>query len=282
MAVASTKQTIRLDVGGDPLVADVYEAERDAPVVLLVHGWGGSGRYWYKTIAQLREHFTVVVPDLPGVGRSLPVRRARTMFDQVAAIEALLAQLGVTRAHVVGHSMGGGITILLAAKRPDLVEKLVLTSITLFENDAQRATFTRVVDAAEVMMRLRGTWMADVPGLVQQAARPFFTNVPNEPRLLRDAFYDYLAMDRATAIASARNAVSAEIPRAASQIHAPTMLIVCRNDRYMPAENLAATVSRIPDCEAHWIEACGHLPMIEKPAEYGALLKRFLGVAANL
>lgn len=279
MTTATAKRTIRLDLDGDPLVADVYEAEGDAPVLLLVHGWGGSGRYWYKTIAQLREYFTIVVPDLPGVGRSLPVRRARTMFAQVEALEALVAHLSIPKAYVVGHSMGGGITIMLAARRPDLVERLVLTSITLFENDTQRATFTRVVDAAEVMMRLRATWMADVPGLVQQAAKPFFTRVPNEPALLRAAFYDYLTMDRATAIASARNATSAEIPRAASQIQAPTLLIACRDDHYMPPENLAATVNMIPNCEAHWIEHCGHLPMVEKPGEYVAILKDFLGVS---
>ena len=277
MIATPTKRTIKLDLDGDPFVADVYAAHDDAPVVLLIHGWGGSGRYWYKTVEQLRQHFTVIVPDLPGVGRSLPVRRARTMFGQVSAIESLCAELGVQRAHVVGHSMGGGITMLLAARRPDLVEKLVLTSITLFETDEQRATFTRVVDAAEVMMRLRGTWMADVPGLVQQAARPFFTTVPNEPALLHAAFLDYLTMDRATAIASARNATSPEIVRAASQIQAPTLLIVCRDDRYMPPENLAATVRTIPNSQAHWIEHCGHLPMIEKPAEYGAVVEAFLG-----
>ena len=277
-ATAATRHTLKIDLDGDPLVADVYTptAPIDTPPVLLVHGWGGSGRYWYKTVARLRDQFTLIVPDMPGVGRAMPVRRPRDMFAQVAALEALLARLHVERVHVVGHSMGAGLTMLLAAQRPDLVERLVLTSIALFTNDAQRAFFERVIDSADVMMRMRGVWMADVPGLVRQAARPFFTHIPDEPDLLRAAFRDYLSMDRATAIASARSAVSPKIQAAAAQIQAPTLLVVCRDDRYMPQENVAETMRMIPNCETHWIEHCGHLPMVERPDEYAALLRAFL------
>lgn len=276
ISTTTTRQTVRLDLDGGPLVADIYEAATSAPPVLLVHGWGGSGRYWAQTVARLRDQFTLIVPDLPGIARALPVRRAWNMFAQVEALEALVEYLGIERAHVVGHSMGSGITILLAAKRPELVEKLVLTSITLFETDAQRQTFERVVDSAEVMMRLRATWMADVPGLVKQAARPFFARVPDEPQLLRAAFRDYLTMDRATAIASARNATSPRITDAAAQIQAETLLIIGRDDRYMPHENAPTTVRRIPRCTIRWIEQCGHLPMVETPDEYAELLRSFL------
>lgn len=282
ISATTTKQTIQLDLDGGPLVADIYPAAGDATPILLVHGWGGSGRYWAQTVAHLRDQFTLIVPDLPGIGRAMPVQRAWDMFAQAEALAVLLKHLGIGRAHVVGHSMGSGITILLAAKRPDLIERLVLTSITLFETDAQRHMFERVVDSAEVMMRLRGTWMADVPGLVRQAARPFFARVPNQPELLRAAFYDYLTMDRATAIASARNATSTQITDAAANIEAPTLLVIGRQDRYMPHENAPATVRRIPDCTMRWIENCGHLPMVEAPDEYARLLRSFLAQKATV
>ncbi|MFN8569370.1 MAG: alpha/beta fold hydrolase [Kouleothrix sp.] len=113
-------RTITLDHEGAALVADYYPAlaPTGAPPVLLVHGWGGSGRYWRGTAERLREHFDVIVPDMPGVGRSLPVRRPYDMPMHAAALVALLRHLQIERAHVIGHSMGGGIAILLAAQQP--------------------------------------------------------------------------------------------------------------------------------------------------------------------
>src|SRR5690348_5928528 len=117
--------TITIELDGGALVADVYDAAapNDHPPVLLIHGWGGSGRYWQSTVERLRDRFTLVVPDLPGVGRALPVRRPFDMPAHAAAPEALLAHLRIERAHVVGHSMGGGIALLLAARRPELIDR---------------------------------------------------------------------------------------------------------------------------------------------------------------
>lgn len=270
-------QTITLQLDAGPIVADIYERSPELPTVLLIHGWGGSGRYWRGTVERLSDRFNFVVPDLPGVGRALPVRRPLDMFGQVVALEALLAHLGVQRAHVVGHSMGGGIAILLAAKRPELVERLVLTAISLFRSDAERAFFGTITEAAGAMMRLRATWMADMPFMTRQFAARFFHRVPNDDKVLREGFLDYLQMDHATALASARSASSAAIPEAAGRIQAPTLLVAAREDKVMPPANIPFTLSAIPGSRVRWIERCGHLPMIERADEYAAILGEFLG-----
>ncbi|GAB4203912.1 MAG: alpha/beta hydrolase [Roseiflexaceae bacterium] len=270
--------TLTIDLEGDPLVADLHvpPALPDAPPVLLIHGWGGSGRYWRDTIARLGHRFALIVPDLPGVGRSLPVRQPRDLFDQVAAVERLLAALHLTRVHVVGHSMGSGMAIVLAARRPELVERLVLTSISLFRSDLERAVFGAVTEVAGLVMAMRAPWMADVPLLTRQSASRYFYQVPDDPELLRAAFLDYLTMDQATAVASARSASSPEIAAAAARIQAPTLLVVTREDRLMPAANVAATAATIPDCRVRWFERCGHMPMIECADEYATLVEEFL------
>ena len=268
-------RTITLQLDAGPIVADVYDRAAGAPTVLLIHGWGGSGRYWRGTVERLGDRFNVVVPDLPGVGRALPVRRPLDMFGQVAALEALLAHLRIERAHVVGHSMGGGIAILLAARRPELVERLVLTAISLFRSDAERAFFGTITEAAGAMMRLRATWMADVPFMTRQFAARFFYRVPKDDKALREGFLDYLQMDHATALASARSAASSAIPEAAGRIQAPTLLIAAREDKVMPPANVPFTLSAIPGSRVRWIERCGHLPMVEKPDEYAAIVRAF-------
>lgn len=272
------KQTITLQLEASTLVADLYEPPLPclAPPLLLIHGWGGSGRYWRPAIERLSGRFRFIVPDLPGVGRSLPVRRPLDMFGHAVALEHLLGALGVERVHLVGHSMGGGIAILLAARRPDLVDRLVLTSISLFRNEAERAFFSTMTEVAGLFMRFRAPWMADIPFLAHQSAGRFFYQVPDDPALLRAAFLDYLLMDHATAVASARSAGDPAINAAARQVQAPTLLVVSHEDRLMPDSNVPYTLATIPNARVHWIERCGHLPMIERADEYVAVVQAFL------
>jgi pimeloyl-ACP methyl ester carboxylesterase len=270
-------RTITLQREDGPLVADIYEpsAESDRLPVLLVHGWGGSGRYWHSLIERLESRFALIVPDLPGVGRSLPVQRPHDIFDHVATLEALLADQQITRVQIVGHSMGAAIALVLAAKRPELVERLVLTAMSLFRSETERAIFSMVTEVAGVFMHFRAPWMADLPLLTHQSASRYFYQVPDDEALLRAGFLDYLQMDHATALASARSAASMAIPAAARQVQAPTLLIAARQDQVMPVANVNYTVE-VLHCQLRWIEQSGHLPMVERPDEYAAVVREFL------
>lgn len=275
--------TFTLELDGDLLVTDVHLPllPVDAPPLLLIHGWGGSGRYWRDTVARLAPRFGLIVPDLPGVGRSLPVGRPRDLFEQVAVLEQLLARLGVQRVHLVGHSMGGAMALVLAARRPELVERLVLTSISLFRSDAERAIFGVAMQVTGLLLGLRAPWMVDLPLLARQSAARYFYEVPDDPALLRAGLLDYLSMDQGTAAACARSASDPAISEAAARVRAPTLLIVSREDQLMPAANVDITAATIPDCRVVWIDRCGHLPMLERADEYAGLLAGFLAGAPN-
>jgi pimeloyl-ACP methyl ester carboxylesterase len=102
----------------------------DAPSVVLLHGVGTSGWMWRRVAAILDADLHVVVPDLPGHGRSNR-RRWISMADTVQAVAEVIAQLPGGRAHVVGLSLGGYVAARLAADLPAVVASAVVSGISV-------------------------------------------------------------------------------------------------------------------------------------------------------
>lgn len=275
-----TQHTITLARSCGPLVVDVWEPAIPADVapILLIHGWGGTGSYWHETAFELSIGAKVIVPDLPGTGRSQPVCKTQRLADQVETLIDLLDELEVERVQVVGHSMGGAMALLLAAAQPQRVERVILTSLSFFLTRLQKRVYHGVMSVFKASMGLRRPWMVSVPGLTQAMAKRYFHNVPENPTLLRRGLRDFLELDAGTAVACADDAPTDAIPEAGAKVKAPVMLIACRQDRVMPPENVAFTAETIPNCQVRWIEDCGHMPMLEKPDEYLTLLRSFLRI----
>lgn len=128
------------------------EAGAGAPL-LLVHDFGATRAMWTETITRLAQTFRVVAPDLPGFGASEkpdPQKYAYGWDAFSGSLFDLVAALGLGRVHVIGHGMGGGIALSLAASHPSLVSKLVLASALVFppqEHALERAGRMPVVGA---------------------------------------------------------------------------------------------------------------------------------------
>jgi pimeloyl-ACP methyl ester carboxylesterase len=274
------KKTIILEQASGPVAVDLWPARTPsgAAPVLLIHGWGGSGSYWQDTARRLAQTVQVIVPDLPGTGRSLPVSSPQNMFDQVQTLKHIVTTLQLEKVQIVGHSMGAAMTLLLAEQISERVERMVLTSMCFFMTPKQAEIYTGIMKVVRLMMRVRFKQMADIPGLSQMMALRYFYRVPNDPPVLRQGFLDYLTLDFETAAACAKNATDPRIEAAGSKVSVPTLLIACRQDQVMPVENVNYSVSVIPNCQLRWIEECGHLPMVEKADEYMEILNSFLQV----
>lgn len=272
-----TPRTVNVPCPAGKVVVDVWDAvQSDAPPIVLIHGWGGSGSYWRNTAAALAQHATIIVPDLPGTGRSQPVKSTQNMYQQVKNLAFMLDALQVPQAQIVGHSMGSAMALLLTAQQPQRVDRLVLTSMTFFMTQAQKDFYHRLMLGFHVMMWFRPAWLVDVPGMANMMARQYFYRVPEDKAILRQGLRDYLELDRATALACADNATDDAILEAGKKITAPVLLIAARQDNMMPKENVGYTLDILQNSRVRWIEDCGHLPMVEKPMHYLALLREFL------
>jgi pimeloyl-ACP methyl ester carboxylesterase len=100
-----------------------YRLAGQGPVVLLLHGIAGSSQTWVETMAALADEYTVLAPDLLGHGGSAKPRGDYSLGAYASLVRDLLTSLGLERATVVGHSLGGGVAIQFAYQFPDRCER---------------------------------------------------------------------------------------------------------------------------------------------------------------
>ena len=96
------------------------------PAVILLHGYTQTSRMWRPLIPRLATKFTVIAPDLPGIGDSAIPPDGLDMKSAATRVHALVKSLGISKARVVGHDIGLMVAYAYAAQYPDEVEKLVL------------------------------------------------------------------------------------------------------------------------------------------------------------
>ncbi|MBA3946667.1 MAG: alpha/beta hydrolase [Herpetosiphonaceae bacterium] len=267
-----------LETASGPLVYDVVG--RGEPL-LLIHGWGCASLPWHPLLTRIAPQFRCIVPDLPGAGRSQPVAVPPDMFVVRDILIRLIEQEGGP-VHVIGHSMGGALALLVAAERPDLVRRLVVTAISLFRNDRERTQFNVAMAVWEVLFRLRRRWMMNVPALYHALGRQFLRRLPDDDTFTRANFIDFLELDRAAAIRTARSATDRRINIAAGRITVPTLYIAGRYDRLMGERGVATTAAVLPNAKLVWFEHAAHLPQVEQPDGYAVLVSAFLHAALRL
>src|SRR4051812_49845897 len=106
----------------------VYRVAGSGPPVVLVHGMVNSSRHWQPVAERLAERYTVIAPDLVGHGDSATPRGDYSLGAHATVIRDLLSALGIERATMVGHSLGGGVAMVFFWQFPERVERLALVS----------------------------------------------------------------------------------------------------------------------------------------------------------
>src|SRR3954462_2626786 len=106
----------------------IYRTAGSGPPVVLIHGMVNSSRHWEQVAVRLADDYTVIAPDLVGHGDSATPRGDYSLGAHAAVIRDLLSALGVERATMVGHSLGGGVAMVFFWQFPERVERLALVS----------------------------------------------------------------------------------------------------------------------------------------------------------
>jgi pimeloyl-ACP methyl ester carboxylesterase len=258
---------MNLTVNGKDVFAAAGGREFDngLPAAVLIHGAGFDHSAWALHSRWFAHHgFAVLVPDLPGHGRSQgpALKSIAEMADWIAA---LLEAVGSASAHLIGHSMGSLIALETAARHPPKVSALGLigTAATMTVGpDLLKAAEANNHDAIDMV----SIWGLGFDAEIGGSLAPGLWMHGGAQRVLRHCAPGVLFCDL-----SACNSYSDALA-AAAKVTVPTTLILGEKDMMTPAKTGKALASAIPHARTVVLRGAGHMMMSERPDELLAAL----------
>lgn len=225
-----------------------YEVRGAGEPLVLIHGLSGSTRWWGKNIDVLAEHYCVYTVDLMGFGRSRSQRFV--LHESAHLLIKWMDRLGIDRASLMGHSMGGYIAAHIAATIPARIRRLVLVDAAVFTMDYR--TYPQF--AAGV---LRGLMILPVDFL---------------PVLVTDA----LRAGPLTILKAARELLGAEPHHQLPALDTPTLVVWGDQDSVVPTTMGATLCKTLSNAQFALIPNAGHVPMWDQPEQFNRLVLDFL------
>jgi len=245
-----------LSADGIPIA---YRAEgAGEPAVVLVHCWCGNQGFWKGAVAALKDRHRVVTLDLAGHGASGRGRARYTVEAFAEDVKAVVERLGLTKVILVGHSMGGPVTLEAARLMPDRVVKLI--PIDTFHNveevwpEEQRAAFLKPFEE---------DFRVAVRTFVQQLMPP-----GTDPAVVKRVVDAMAACDPAMGVSAMRELSAYPEAERIATVKVPIHAI---SGDLFPTD-LAANRRHAPQFEVTVMKGTGHFPMFEHPAPFEAAL----------
>lgn len=255
------------------------EAPANAPTVVMIHGFTGSKENWYPLAQRLRGRYRLFAPDLPGWGES----ERRTGADygfaaqsaRVARFIEQVARKPGSEVVLLGHSMGGGIVALTAARHPREVDRVGLFDAAgvRFEDNAFGLAVLRgknpfaVGDAASLQRYIDIVFYDDAAKpLIPWPASRFYID-----KRRRDAGFEQSVLDK-IGRGDERFLPGAE----AAAIRQPALLLWCAQDAVIDPSALQLYAARLPQAQRVLLDGCGHMSIVERPQQTADAVNRLI------
>jgi pimeloyl-ACP methyl ester carboxylesterase len=250
-----------------------FEQEGEGEDVLFISGLADEGACWVDQVAGLTDRFRVITFDNRGVGRSATPPGDFEIADFAADTAALLDELGIGRAHVVGSSMGGAIAQELALARPDLVRSLVLNGTWCRGDRFLHEVFRNWIWSAQKADGIRDFLVA----VNLWCFAPRIWNDGTMDGWLDEAEASPHAQSVDAFTRSAEALIRHDSADRIGAISAPTLVTVGELDLCLPERYSRAIVERVPGARLIVFRGAGHQPFQEVPDEYNRVLGEFWG-----
>jgi len=253
----------------------VEHGPRGAPPIVLIHCFSCAINWWDGVVPLLERDHRVVAVDLLGHGGSEKPGSGYTPANQAKVVAEALERVGVTQATVVGHSLGGSVSVALAEQSPALVERVAIIDMPPDNSYGDLGfiaglAFQPVIGPA--LWRIKpdfsvrdGLGVAFAPGFavpdafVEDVKRMTYTSYDDSPSGV-DHFLDEESLDQRMAAAGT-----------------PLMVLMGAEEQIIddPQRALDQYKAAVPDAQTHLIAGAGHSPNVERPALVAKLVDRF-------
>jgi pimeloyl-ACP methyl ester carboxylesterase len=249
------------------------------PPLLLVHGYGGSAWNFSELAPLLATGRRLLIPDLPGHGGSSPLPAAPNLAAYAGPLVTLCHKERAAHVDVAGHSLGGAVAVRLAARRPELVRRLVLAAAAGISSGTRAAEFLLSFFGFVQPGRLAGR-RPDVIARSPRLRRLVFPHFSvSDPFSLTDRAVAGLLRGPVlhTDVLSAANALVREDPRAdLHRVACPALCLWGAQDAQVPVDDAFQYARRLR-AELRVIADCGHLLIAERPEACADAIETFLG-----
>lgn len=247
---------------------------RDAPALILLHGFGASLDTWEPWATALSAQYRVVRLDLPGFGLTGPDAKGDYSDDRTLAILAgLMDQLHLQRATMIGNSLGGRFAWEFAARYPQRIDKLVLISPDGFASPGFE--YGKAPEVPLVMNLM--PWVGP-RSLIRANLAPAWAHPDALPDAVLERYRDMLLAPgvRQAILDRTRQTVLTDPSTRLRSIAAPTLLLWGDQDQMIPVRNAQDYLRLMPRAALVRLPGMGHVPFEESPAAALPPLQRFL------
>ena len=246
-----------------------YEVYGRGRPVILLHGWLGSWGLWQETMAYLGRYYRTYALDFWGFGESGKKRTSYNVQDFVSLVEQFMEQLGIERAPLVGHSMGGTVSLSVAMQHPSRVKKVVVIGSPIVGSSLSMLLklFGRRPVAYIVYHNLWGLKLGF------KILAPFYTRDPRWSEMMDRDISGTTLESFLLSIASLRKT---DLRPFLSQITVPVMGMYGDNDIVVHPMQWKPLHEGVPQARIERFSNAGHFIMLDDPSRFMEILRDFL------
>jgi pimeloyl-ACP methyl ester carboxylesterase len=262
----------------------IYRVAGSGPPIVLIHGMLNSSSHWRAVALSLASEYTVIAPDLIGHGDSAAPRGDYSLGAHAASIRDLLAAIGVDRATLVGHSLGGGVAMQFFYQFPQRVERLVLISSGGLGREVKPALRSAALPGVSALLSL--TIRPRLLGAFEQGGARLRERGVRSGVFLQAAARALGPLQNADARQAFLHTLRAVIDVHGQRVSAtdrlylleslPTMIVWGERDNTIPLAHGRSAHEAIPHSRFRTLAGAAHFPHLDDPEGLSLLLREFM------